>query len=69
MKPEITMGRVVPLLMQRKRAAEFLGISVPQFWRLEQRGEIPPGAKIPGFTRGTHWHRDVLASLADKWAK
>ena len=29
MKPEITMERTVPLLMQRKRAAEFLGMQRP----------------------------------------
>lgn len=60
---------VVPLLMQRKKAAEYLGLSTAQFYRLEQSGAIPAGAKLPGFTRGTHWHRDQLAEVADRWAK
>ena len=55
--------------MQRKRAAEFLGLSTPEFWRMEKRGEIPAGVMLPGQKRGRWWHRDQLAAIADRWMK
>ena len=61
--------RIVPLLMQRKRAAEFLGLSTPEFWRMEKRGEIPTGVMLPGQKRGRRWHRDQLVAIADRWMK
>jgi len=68
-KPAAPKQPNAPLLMQRKAAAALLGISVAQFWRLEKRGEIPTGARLPGFRRGVHWHRDTLTAIAAKWAK